>query len=474
MIISSLVVDGKEFDFDAASNVIYSRRNSVGKTTLVRLILYSMGHPIPSTKGIDFSKLSLKLKLTSDNQNYLFEREADIISITNLAHDSAKVFNANTDFNEIESYAYTISEPKIIENILALHYFDQEKGWTLLNRGKTIGGIRFSIESFLEGLGSMELSSLNERLSSLKVQQRSYKQIRAIIKSREEIDEHKNDVDWTSIDEIQNDLRSLQMEIQRVKNSLERLRQVHLNNEKLVSLISDMKVRIITQSGAEERVTKKNIVGFIQNQSLITAQISREKKRLSDLAKKKAQLNRALNEHLSLVDVDSQLDRFNSAISKLSISTDELDLILKDYSQQLKNTRSEIKSIFFKTKIVEKLYHRILSYAKVLGVDRMIDKNSDFIFTSNLKRYSGANLHLLVFAYRLALLKEVQNRYQQTYPIILDSPLSGELDIANFNKMMKLIRQEFSHNQLIIATIYDVKESFDWGNTLTIDSRLLD
>lgn len=103
----------------------------------------------------------------------------------------------------------------------------------------------------------------------------------------------------------------------------------------------------------------------------------------------------------------------------------------------------------------------------------MLDTGSDFIFTSNLKRYSGAKLHLLVFAYRLALLKEVQERFGETYPIILDSPLSGELDIGNLTKMLQLIHSDFSKNQLIIATIYDLTQIDTWDQIVKMSDGVL-
>lgn len=475
MIIKSLTIDGKKFDFDTQSNIISSEKNSVGKTTLIRLILFTLGYSIPSTKGMNFSKLQLTLSIETKDKSYYFERKENMLTIVDTSNNKSTVLDSNYNSEEIKSYVYSISEPKILDNILAMHYFDQEKGWTLLNRGIAIGSIKFSIESFLEGLDdTSKLSELNETLRTLKKEQHSYKQIQSILKSKEESEDNDDNIDWTSIDQLQNELRSLKMEIKKVQNSLNRLIKIRSNNDKLISLIEEMDVRIRTKDGLEESVTKANIIGFSSNQEFITARIAREKKVLSDLSKKNEHLIREFNSKSSLVDVNSQLNRFNSAVSNLHIPSSDLDSILKDYSKRLKNVRMQIKKILSKSQIVDKLYDRIIAYAKILGVDDMIDRNSDFIFTSNLKRYSGANLHLLVFAYRLALLKEVQIKYDQTYPIILDSPFSGELDFKNFSYMMELIDQEFPSNQLIVATIYDVDEYYNWSRKITIHSQLLE
>ncbi len=42
----------REFVFDENINLIYSKENSKGKTTLLRAILYGFGYNIPATDGI--------------------------------------------------------------------------------------------------------------------------------------------------------------------------------------------------------------------------------------------------------------------------------------------------------------------------------------------------------------------------------------------------------------------------------------
>ena len=47
----------KVVKFSEKLNIIYSKKNSVGKTTFLRAIFYAIGYPIPSTKGIKFDKM---------------------------------------------------------------------------------------------------------------------------------------------------------------------------------------------------------------------------------------------------------------------------------------------------------------------------------------------------------------------------------------------------------------------------------
>ena len=41
----------KTVEFSEIANIIYSQKNTAGKTTFLRAIYYALGYPVPSTKG---------------------------------------------------------------------------------------------------------------------------------------------------------------------------------------------------------------------------------------------------------------------------------------------------------------------------------------------------------------------------------------------------------------------------------------
>ena len=51
----------KTVEFSGIANIIYSQKNSAGKTTFLRAIFYALGYPIPSTKGIKFDDMEFWL-----------------------------------------------------------------------------------------------------------------------------------------------------------------------------------------------------------------------------------------------------------------------------------------------------------------------------------------------------------------------------------------------------------------------------
>ena len=53
--------------FSEGNNLIHSTKNSRGKTTLLRILLYSIGFNIPSTKNIKFENCEIEVNITTDN-----------------------------------------------------------------------------------------------------------------------------------------------------------------------------------------------------------------------------------------------------------------------------------------------------------------------------------------------------------------------------------------------------------------------
>ena len=53
-------------------------------------------------------------------------------------------------------------------------YIDQDKGWSLLNRGTVIGKIKFSIEELLSGLNNIDISDLLDKRKNLKFNKDKY------------------------------------------------------------------------------------------------------------------------------------------------------------------------------------------------------------------------------------------------------------------------------------------------------------
>ena len=136
-------------DLDANVCLFYSANNSTGKTTLMRSILYCFGFQIPNTERVKFENYEFKLTIEKDGVENLIYRKNQLLKIDDLE------FDLPADEMNAVGMIFGIENLELIENLLGTIYFDQDKGWTLLNRGKIIGNNRFTIESFFRGLNDV-------------------------------------------------------------------------------------------------------------------------------------------------------------------------------------------------------------------------------------------------------------------------------------------------------------------------------
>ena len=98
----------KVFSFGKNVNVIFSKKNSVGKTTLLRLLMYAMGYPIPNTRGIRFSDYETVLTVVgANNENFVLTRNRDYIELRH--NDEEKGYSLPIEQNELHSLIYGIS-----------------------------------------------------------------------------------------------------------------------------------------------------------------------------------------------------------------------------------------------------------------------------------------------------------------------------------------------------------------------------
>lgn len=469
MKIKSLTINGKRFSFNKENTLIYSEHNSVGKTSLLRCLLFALGYNVPSTKGMNMNDLDLEASVTEDDKDISLKRHNEEVAI----NDDTYLVSLKEEQENVLSIVYGINNPLLLDNILGLHYFDQEKGWTLLNRGIVIGSIHFKIEDLVEGLGEVNLNDLNIELKRLLNERQIYTQLLKLITLQKEYEVRDYESD-DSTNALNNKLRTLNMQRNRLKREIAEYLKIQTNNEKLIQFIEESGIRVRTDNGDIVNVVHNNIVGYDTNQELITAQLERKRRLLFGVEQQITKVQNQLNDKLNLVNVEDQLSRLSSMIDSSNINVNDIEGIIKNHTKKIKDVRKKRRNILYRSKITEDIFKRIKYYSRILGIESSLDSNIDFIYTSNLKRYSGAKLHLLVYAFRLALLKEVQVKIQHTIPIILDSPMMGELDNSNLEKMFLLLAKEFKDNQIIVSSIANSDSYYSFKNRIELKSRLLE
>lgn len=447
----------KVFSFGENVNIVFSTQNSVGKTTLLRMLMYALGYPIPNTRGIRFSDYETILTLIgANNKSVVLTRNRDYIEV--LDDGVEKGYSLPVEQNEMHSSLYGIANLEVVDNLLGAFYVDQEKGWTLLNRGKVIGNIHFSIESLIRGLSSRTNDELSQRFAVVKRELQKYKHMLDVATYKAEI----NRLGETAFidspaDDIEIALDVLYCERKPIEEELSRLKSVMRKNTNFEKFITSFRLRVKAPNGDEVQVNKDTLIGYEDNVDLLVARQKIYFEQLVTIDRKIAALKAQQDNEAILVDVTTSLQQFDSEIARISIDAAATQRIIDKLEKERRRLEEEvIKSVKQDNPLVGELHQLISSYAMRLGLDeKYVSARNDYIFTSDLKSLSGAILHKVVFVFKISYVKLIQKHTGVRLPIIMDSPSGREVSMENINEMMAILAGDFADHQIIIASIYN-------------------
>jgi len=446
----------KSVAFSEIANVIYSQKNATGKTTFLRAIFYALGYPVPSTKGVKFDEMEFWLTLESRDKHFRIFRHGSYLSIDDGTEQVD--YSLPTDFYDVLIAITGCENKDVLDNLIGSSYMDQEKGWTLLNRGKVIGNISFNIEALVRGLGGKGCDSEILELEAVKRSLKKYEYMQSVGKYQEEIHEAGGDIEFDTPEEV----RDIRLEMLRVEREplLEELRQIKSilrKNKLLVEYISGFKLIVQSSMGEEIPVTQETLVGFIDNTEFLVARREMLSADLEAVNKKIAALQKQKEKDEGLFKVQTTIEAFDSDIRKINVDPVATQRIIDQLRRERQKLQERIRAMTEQDNgVVVELHNCISTYAKELGVSEAhVTPNKDYIFTNDLKSLSGSILHKIVFSFKLAYVKLIREKAGIILPIVLDSPSGREVEHSTVELMLKIIQRDFSEHQLIIATIYE-------------------
>lgn len=465
--------DKKKFKFTDIT-LIFSRKNSVGKTTLIRMLLYALGYPIPSSKGITFGSYSYELKiLTDSNRELVLHREGTELTVYEFSQRVNR-FTLPIEELALHKMIFEIENELVINNLLATFYIDQEKGWTLLNRGKIIGNIRFNIEDLVLGLSDRSDYGLKEKIRELEKEIKRYSMIYNTAIYKEQILKEHGPISKELEPTVETAAHmTLLLELQALTNELSRVNKVINGNIRFIDFIRNLKLYVIDFQGNEIPVNENTIKGFSDDEDYLLERQSQLKWEIQGIKKQLEPFEEKKDSKDKLFDIQSTGDIFDSAIAKLDIKQSSIDKVLKGLQSELKRTREHLREVL-KTNndITSEMHKTILKYTNELEIsEHILPPENDLLFTRDLVPYSGAILHKIVFAYNLAYIDIIKKKFGKRTPIIIDSPKSREISDEEVGKMMSVLYRDFSDHQIIIASIHSYSIGYD--NQLIIENQLL-
>ena len=463
--------------FSEGVNLIHSEKNSCGKTTLLRFMLYALGYNIPNTKKIKFNRCEVELEIECESVGtVLLNRYSDIVLEATFMNRK-RTFVLPEQRDNLHEIIFKTNNNDLLENLLGTFYVDQEKGWTLLNRGIVIGSIHFSIEQLIRGLAGCDCSDLIRKESQLTRELKKYKQMFSVAKYKEQLTIESGDLTANSyMDESDITIDQLKIRRRQLKSDLRRIDNILSENKRFKKFIADMKLLVRSPDNSVFVVTENNIV---EMSDIIDLLVTKRKFTSAEFAKISKQLDELENEkkdeceQLDFYKSASQLEMFDQKLAQIYINPVAVKQEIDRLKKEIKFIQGKISNITKNNnEVVSSLSKDIIKYAEELGLGNKETIPTSYLFTSNLKELSGAVLHKTAFAFRLAYINAIEKVLNIKLPIILDSPSGKEVDQSNISLMMNILKRDFSNHQIIIASIF--KYDFEKINYINIHDRLIE
>lgn len=462
--------------FEPGFNLIFSKKNGAGKTTLMRCILYGLGYAVPGTKKFSIESCYIKLEIEKDDNTAITLCRNSVNSIELIEGDMRYTYALPVQLNELHEKIFGTDNEDIISNLLGAIYADQEKGWTLLNRGKAIAGIHFNIEELIRGLSGRQCSDILLRKKKVEEKIKKYKQILNIAEYREALISVGTSVPIENFNhERLLKLEQLKVERDLLKKEIKRLDENIKSNRKTIELIDNMKIVIRLANGEELCITRDMIVGATDSIDLLWTKKKMLISRLERVLKEIEPLELEIKEEeqqLALFPTETLADIFDRKMTDINISPVDVKRVIGNLEKERFTLNEQISQITNGSNdVTNSMIKTVQKYMEELGDPEAAKMTWKYLFTSNLKELSGAVLHKTVFSFRLAYIIELEKVLKIKLPILLDSPRGKELDDSNVVKMMQILQRDFSDNQIIIASIYPCASN---EHVITLEDQLLD
>jgi len=462
-------------EFDNHNNLIFSEENSQGKTTLLRLMVYSLGYKIPDTKSIKFANCLVESKINIAGKNFVLIRQGDYLQVIDQNNEK-KEFVLQAEQDSVHKMLFGTDNIDILHNLLGCFYVDQEKGWTLLNRGVVIGSNRFNVEELLRGLANRDCKDIQKEIRQIENELNKYNKVLDISEYRQQLFEEQGTLVYDDYDDsIKKELDNLYIQKEIYEKELKNIKSSYDQNRSFKNYIEKMKLRVVNSDGTETPVNAKTIKNFAEINDLLRARQKIVASEIAAIDRKIAKLDVVIEENqLSLDITDYILKQFEKKIATFEIEQKAIKNIIGGLEKKRNYLKKQLTiSTKYNNLYLESMYKSIEKYAKELSLEEYINLRTDFIFTHSLKELSGAILHKIVFAFKLGYILEVEKQLGFKLPIILDSPSGKEVDPKNIEKMFDILERDFKDNQIIVASIHDYK-SFKNRKVHIIKDRLID
>ena len=449
----------REIDFSEGMNLLHSEQNAQGKTAIIRMLLFAMGYPVPDSKGFKLDDMQFELTVKNGRKIItIIKKNSDQgNSDLNIYIDNKSVFAGTFRISrlEIQKAIFGDLESNLLDNLLGTFYIDQEKGWTMLNRGKVIGSIKFSIECFLCAIGDKRIDELKNEISRINAHVQEYRKLLSVASIVEDSRLLRGEVVTESRKEMSyKEVRELSVEISSIKKELSTLKNIKLQNSRFRRYIEHFSLTVKSKTGEIVPVNAKTLVGFEQNSFYIQARIEILTNSLQSFETQRSKLLEAIHKEDEIYKNDELLINYRNRIQNAELNSFMIQEAIDSLNSRKSSLQAQIRNLS-KNSWLYRLNSLIRGYMERLEVKWPFEPGEDIATTNKLAQFSGSEMTKRVLSFRFAYLKILDERFKLKLPIVIDSPYAKEFDRDNFHKMLNILRDDFKSHQIIIASIYD-------------------
>ena len=437
--------------------LVYSSKNSTGKTTLLRSLAYGLGYEVQNTLHVDFSKYSFKTIIELEGSKITLLRNGVSMVANNYEYDLPE------DANKLHSMLFGTSDSNILNNILGAFYIDQDYGWSIIGYGRYAGNVLYNLGSLVSGLNDFDDHGLNAKISALGTEIKKYRFVLSTADKKQKFMVEDNTISNINKDaiDVSNELRNVNRKIQELDIKISKLSASIRENNRFSSFISEMKLSVYdSKHDLIIPINNDTLMGFEDNNnSLIYRKLILQSER-NELKEKKSVLESRLPSLQVIDDVKNNANAFIKDISGVDIPG--LKTLVTQLENEKRNCLDELKKI---TSFNNSWIDKIIAYAKLYanelgGMSDEYFKDTKFIYAKKRPPLSGAILHKLSLVYHLASVKACEEKLGIKLPLIIDSPGGRELTKDVFEDTIVLLNKYFTDNQIIIASINDISQKF--------------
>lgn len=451
--------------------LVYSSKNSTGKTTLLRSIAYALGYEVQNTTHVDFSKYIFKTVVEVNGSEITMIRNGVSMVANNYEYDLPE------ESLKLHSMLFGTSNKGILENILGSFYIDQDYGWSIIGYGRFAGNILYDLSSLASGLNDFDDHGLNAKISTLSSEIKKYRFVLSTADKKKKFitDENKNITINKDAIVLSNELKEIERKISELDFKISKLSNSIRENNRFSSFISEMKLMVYDANhDLAIPINSDTLMGFDDNnKSLIYRKLILQSER-NELKEKKEEIQSKLPTVQIIDDIKANADTFIKEISGVDIPG------LKSLVAQLENEKrkclDELKMLVsFNNSWIDRIIEYAKEYANELGgLSDEYFKDTKYIYAKKRPPLSGAILHKLSLVYHLAVVKVCEEKLGTKLPLIIDSPGGRELTSDVFDATILLLKKYFCDNQIIIASINDISSRFNNVNIYNPNGNTFD